>query len=133
MSSNVSIDQFSNAVIAELMTYSAVTTEKIKKAADLSIKMLVEDSKRDAPTRTGNYKSKISSKTEETGKYGKKNIWYVKAPNYAQAHLLEDGHAIKRGGRVIGQAKAKPHINANAEKAIAAFERGVEEALKGGT
>lgn len=128
MSSNVSINQFSDAVIAELMTYSAVTTEKIKKAADESIKMLVEDSKRDAPG-DGFYKNKISS----TGKYGKKSIWYVKAPQYRLAHLLEHGHAIKRGGRVIGQAKAKPHINANAEKAIAAFERGVEEALKGGT
>lgn len=131
--SSIPVDQLASKITSTLAIYSAETTKKIKKAADLSIKMLVEDSKRDAPTRTGNYKSKISSKTEETGKYGKKNIWYVKAPNHAQAHLLEDGHAIKRGGRVIGQAKAKPHINANAEKAIAAFERGVEEALKGGT
>lgn len=129
---SIPVEQLASKITSTLAIYSAETTKKIKKAADASIKMLVEDSKRDAPTRTGNYKSKISSKTAETGKYGKKNIWYVKAPDHARTHLLEDGHALKRGGRVIGQSKAKPHINANAEKAIAAFERGVEEALKVG-
>lgn len=136
--SNVSVEQFSDVITSELLKYSAAKTRKINQAADTTIKKLVADSKNDAPVRTGDYKKAISSKASESGKYGRKQIWYVKEPYYRLAHLVEKGHATRKSGRSRprrnkrDQTKAVPHINKNAEEAIAAFERAVKEVIKNG-
>lgn len=47
--------------------------------------------------------------TEETDRTSTKSIIH-NTKHYRLAHLLEFGHAIKRGGRTVGEASAFPHI-----------------------
>ena len=48
---------------------------------------------------------------------------------YSMPHLLEYGHAVIRGGRKVGEAKAHPHIAPVAEKLVSNFEREVKSKL----
>lgn len=47
----------------------------------------------------------------------------------ALTHLLEYGHAIKRGGRTVGDSPADVHIAPAADEAAATFEKLLKEGL----
>ena len=50
--------------------------------------------------------------------------------NYRLTHLLEYGHAVRRGGRTVGQASEYPHILEVQNKALSVLERELLESLK---
>ena len=116
---------FTDKLLKELETYTGDVADKVKKLADQTIKELVDETKKDAPVRSGAYRESIASKTLSETRFSKSKIWYVKSPHYRLAHLLEDGHVKRNGGRV----NAIPHIRKNAEQAIQKFEEGVEEII----
>ena len=49
--------------------------------------------------------------------------------HYQLTHLLENGHVLKRGGRVIGSVQAYPHIKEVNDKAQENVVKKVEEML----
>lgn len=66
--------------------------------------------------------------TVETARMETKAIVHNKrAPGLA--HLLEFGHAIVSGGRVVGEARAIPHIKPVEEKIIKSFEEEIRSRL----
>lgn len=61
------------------------------------------------PKRTGKYAKGWTYKVE-TGRIKVGAVVYGKKPTYRTAHLLEHGHAVRRGGRKIGDAEPREHI-----------------------
>ena len=60
-------------------------------------------------TRTGKYQKAWTWKAMKQSIISHSATVY-NSTEYRRAHLLEFGHAIKRGGRKVGDAEAKPHI-----------------------
>lgn len=122
----IEIDELSTAISSGLKNWSKDVEIKVKKAVDDTMKTLVDNTKRDAPVDTGDYKKAIASKVtmSKGGEYQK--TWYVKPPHYRLTHLLEHGHA-KRGG---GWVESRAHIGKNAEIARRDFEQKVKEAIE---
>ena len=123
---SISIDEMADVIDKELAGYTRDVADEVKKAVDLTAKELLKNTRADAPKRTGEYKKAMAIKTRYEGLYDKRVTWYVKAPHYRLAHLLEKGHAKRGGGRV----KAYPHIEKNEAKANADLERRVKEAIE---
>lgn len=55
-------------------------------------------------------------------------IWNTTNPGLV--HLLEYGHAIKRGGRTVGEYKGKEHVTGIAEKLTTEYEEGVLNVIR---
>lgn len=81
------------------------------------------------PILTGDY-AKGWTYTQETSAFGRVSVKVHNKTDWQLTHLLEWGHALKRGGREIGRVQAYPHIkqrNDNAEKLLM---KKVEDELK---
>lgn len=80
------------------------TKEAIKAAAP------VGSGKRRRRRRRGTYRRSWSvKKTHEDANRSAYTV-YAGGKEYTLAHLLENGHALRRGGRTIGQVGARVHI-----------------------
>lgn len=130
MGRTVQIDQLSQAIERELTLYSTDVIEGVKKETKKHIKRLVDETKATAPVgnRSRHYKDNISSRkiteTERSVTYQ----WYVKGSDYRLSHLLNNGHALRDGGRYEGTgfiSKAEVSI-------IADYEKAIEEVCKNG-
>lgn len=129
MSTRVSVEGLEDVITQQLTMYSNTVKEGIKQEGDKSIKQLVRDTKATAPVgkRQKHYRDSIKSKayhTSRTDKY----IWYVDGPDYRLSHLLENGHALKNGGRVEGTH----FIRKAAEPILEQYVKAVEEVIKNG-
>ena len=122
----IDVDLIASTIVNELAAYTREVSEGVKAAVDTTAKELLKNTKADAPVRSGKYKKAMAIKTRYEGIYDKRVTWYVKAPHFRLAHLLEKGHAKRGGGRV----KAYPHIEKNAEKAKKDFEKRVKEVIE---
>ena len=126
----IQIDELNEAIKNALEDYNESIITELKKNTNKAMKDLVDKTKATAPVgnRKKHYRDNISSKTISESKYGISKLWYVKGSDYRLSHLLNNGHALKNGGRYpgtnfIGKAVdniLQPYINA------------VEEAVKNG-
>lgn len=125
-------DEFSKAVIGILDDYGEEVVKEVKKAVDTTTRELVKETKETAPKKAilgrpaGTFANHISSKTgrNTTSVYSK--IWYVRAPEYRLAHLLNNGHALRQGGHWGGTGFL---TNASQTHAVN-FEKRVKEAIR---
>jgi hypothetical protein len=125
----ISIAELDGAIAEYVRTWDKEINEAIDREAEKSAKKLVEETKKTAPVgkRKKHYRDSISLKrynTSRTTKY----IWYVKGPDYRLSHLLENGHALKNGGR----SKAFHFIRDASEPIIKDYETKIEEVIKNG-
>lgn len=119
----VKLEDFSVAVQLELDGYAEEVrqgvTEELKKAGKLCLQLL----RKNSPKKIGKYaKSWVQKIENQRGQpviviYNKKYGWL--------AHLLENGHAKKTGGRVNGI----PHIRPAAEQAQRQLLENIQEIL----
>lgn len=120
-------DQLDEAVRDILVAYDADVMRGVKAAAKDAAKKCYDEIKAHVTfnERTGGYVKAMDTKKTEDTPTSIEYVWYVKAPHHRLAHLLENGHASRSGGRV----KAYPHIVFGETVANAYFEKKVGEVI----
>lgn len=125
--SNISINELSDAINDVLSNYSEEVTEKTKKAVDRAAKDCMDTIKQhiEFKQHTGDYVKSFKLKTAYEDKYNKRKTWYASGDQYRLTHLLEKGHALRRGGRT----RAYPHIQYGEEIAKQNLPKYIKEEL----
>ena len=127
MGTRITVDQLASAVMQELEEYAETTTDGVKSAVRKAAKTVKEGIEAGAPVRTGKYAKSWATKT--TGESSHALEITVHSRNrYQLAHLLENGHAKRGGGRVA----ARPHIAAAEAEGIEELEREIERSVRNG-
>ena len=126
--SNVDINRVSDAIQATLNTYSRTIAEGVEKAAAETVKEMVAETKKRPTGRfsTGRYARSIASQVGENTIHARSRIWYVKSPDYRVTHLINNGHALRNGGRYAGDK----HVTKAADRAMINFENRVREVIE---
>ena len=126
MSKTVKIDQLADAVMEGLQEYKDLAVEDLKADVEKAAKTVKSQIESTAPKRTGKYaKSWASKKTKETSD----SIEYTvhSKTRYQLAHLLENGHARRGGGRVRAIPHIAPAETAGEEQLIRDIERDLKK------
>lgn len=126
----IPLDLLGETINNELTIYSDNVIEGVKKQAKKSMSQLVNKTKTTAPVgeRQKHYRDSITSKKLTENNRSVSYLWYVKGSNYRLSHLLNNGHALRNGGRVEGS-----HFITNAsEEILETYEKAVEEVIKNG-
>ena len=126
MSQRVSIDGLADAVMKQLDEYNELATDEMKKAVKKAGKTVKDEINGSAPVRTGRYAKSWRSKTTAES-HTDIEVTVYSPSRYMQAHLLENGHAKRGGGRV----RAIPHIKPAEEIGEEQLETDIAKALKG--
>lgn len=123
------IDTLIKAMETDISSYTEKTVAAIKKAVDEEGKQLLQNVKAASPG-TGTYKKGWGKKTL-TDKGGRYLVAAVqKTPKKSLVHLLELGHDIKYKGKVVGHAKAFPHVTKHQTEAYKRLGEKLEKILK---
>jgi hypothetical protein len=126
MSNKVSVSELASAIEEELNNYKDLAAGTLKKAVKNAGTTAKQDINSSAPVRTGKYaKSWRSKVTKEDS--ASIEVTVYSPSRYMLAHLLENGHALRNGGRV----RAIPHIAPAEEHAREELTKEIESALKG--
>ena len=130
MSTRVGIDQLGDAIAKELTIYGQTVIEGIKKETKSSMSRLVKTTKATAPVgnRQKHYRDSIKSKKVSENDRSISYLWYVDGSDYRLSHLLENGHALRDGGRVEGSH----FIQEATEPILEEYLKAVEEVIKNG-
>lgn len=100
----VNIADASSVIIDELNTWSSDIQRGVRELTDKKADELQNILKQTSPKNTGKYsKAWKIKKTEDTFSRYEKTVYNQ---HYQRTHLLENGHALRNGGRTI----AKIHI-----------------------
>ena len=106
---NISIEDLVSEITEELTEYQReVVDVAVKAETDKAMKELVSKTKATAPVgkRKKHYRDNIASRTldNKNATYGftYSKLWYVKGSDYRLSHLLNNGHALRNGGRYEG-------------------------------
>ena len=124
-SETVSIDRMAEAIMEGLNEYAGLAADEMKKAVKNSAKTVKDEIDSGAPERTGKYAKSWRTKTTKESASALEIAVYSPS-RYMLAHLLENGHAKRGGGRV----RAIPHIAPAEQHGIEQLEREIEEALE---
>ena len=117
-------DQLVKEVMDGLEEYAGLAADVLKKEIQKAGKTAKAQIEQTAPKKTGRYaKSWAVKKTRETS--NTLEVTVHSKDRYALAHLLENGHAKRGGGRVA----AIPHIAPAEETALQSLEQNIEREL----
>lgn len=121
---SISIDNLADTIGKELTLYNNRVVDGIKKEAKRSMNQLVKDTKSTAPVgkRKKHYRDSISSKKIFENDRSIAYLWYVKGSDYRLSHLLENGHALRNGGRTTGTHFIKKASDPILEQYVKAVE-----------
>ena len=125
MSDTVSIEHMAEAIMEGLNEYAELAADEMKSAVKRSAKTVKDEIGSGAPERTGKYAKSWRTKTTKESANALEITVYSPS-RYMLAHLLENGHAKRGGGRV----RAIPHIAPAEQHGAEQLEREIEEALK---
>ena len=123
---SVKIDQMASAIQECLDEYKVMATDEMKKAIKSAGKTVKEDINGSAPVLTGKYAKSWTSRVTAEDSVSLEVTVYSPS-RYMLAHLLENGHAKRGGGRV----RAIPHIKPAEDHGMEQLENDLERALRG--
>ena len=126
MSRGISIDDMAEAIEKELMEYRELAADELKAAVKKAGRTAKSDIGKSAPVRTGAYAKSWRMKVVDESSVGI-GVTVYSPSHYMLAHLLENGHAKRNGGRVAGER----HIAPAEEHAKEQLIGDIEKALKG--
>ena len=126
MSKSVKVEQLAAAVTEIMDDYKDLAVDKMKKAIRDAGKTVKEDINGSAPVRTGKYAKSWASKVTAENSVSLEVTVYSPS-RYMIAHLLENGHAKRGGGRV----RAIPHIKPAEDHGMEQLESDLTKALGG--
>ncbi len=95
--------------------------ETAKDVAERAAERLQEES----PKRTGKYRKHWTVSTDRSGV-----IVHQSGKSYRLTHLLEKGHALRHGGRKVGESPAYPHIGDVEKECVNEFVSRIERKIK---
>ena len=130
MSKTIGVEQLGEAIEKELTLYGQHVIDGVKQEAKKHMSQLVKDTKATAPVghRQKHYRDSIKSKKISENNRSVSYLWYVAGSDYRLSHLLENGHALRNGGRVEGTHFIEKASNPILERYLEA----VEEVIKNG-
>ncbi len=120
-----SVNQMAHVIMEGLQEYADLATEDMKKAVRKVGNEAKKEVQANAPEKSGAYKKSWATKVTKENANAMEITVYSKN-RYQLAHLLENGHALRQGGRT----RAFPHIAPAEEKAAKLLEQEIERALK---
>ena len=124
----VKVDGLAKAVVDELKAYANLTSDEMKKVVKKVSKSVRDDVDDTAPVDTGKYHKSWRDKT--TSETADAIVVTVYSPTrYMLAHLLENGHVLRRGGRTYGEVRAIPHLAPAEERGQKKLEQDMEAAI----
>lgn len=129
MADTVNIDGLASAIVSVLSDYEALAVSAVQDAVSETAKSTVSGLKSSSPRRSGEYAKSWAQKSERSASALQSSRVVYNKDHYRLTHLLEHGHALKRGGRTYGRVKAYPHIGAAEERAAEELIRRLKEAL----
>lgn len=113
------------AEIAQALTeYDQEVSDRVKKIVDAESKEAVKQLKETSPKRTGAYAKSWRQKNSFEDSRTKRNTVYNK-DYYQLTHLLEYGHASRKGGRV----KAIEHIAPIEQRIAERIQKQIEQEI----
>lgn len=123
------VSELSEAISDYMRVWDQDINEAIDAKAKENMTELVKKTKATAPVgrRQKHYRDSIKSKSKKSSRLTV-YTWYVDGPDYRLSHLLENGHALRNGGRVEGTH----FIKKAADPILEQYVKDVEEILKNG-
>lgn len=108
----VKIDELAEEVMKQMHEYVDLADDSMKKAVKKTATSIKKEISANARKRTGEYAKSWTTKVIDVKSHRISAIVYQKQEGgqWRLAHLLEDGHDIKRDGVVIGHVRAYEHI-----------------------
>lgn len=121
------VNRLRDEIVTTLNTWSKTVTDGVEKAAEVTVKEMVAETKQRPHGKysQGGYVKSIAMQTGMSTITRRSKVWYVKKPHYTLTHLLNNGHATLHG-RYVGDR----HVTVAAEKAEAKFEDRVKEVIR---
>lgn len=122
----VTIDNFADAIMAELSEYGDYIDQTVvKNAVHKTAEETAEIVAAAAPVRTGAYNRSITyGEPKRSGRKYTETV-YAESPHYRLTHLLERPHATRNGGRT----RAFPHWSTGEDGIIPRFIKNLKELL----
>lgn len=122
------VSELASLIGQYLSEYTEEVTAATKKAVDVTAKAVDAEikSKITFTQRTGNYVKAFRIKKSHEDMHNKRKTWYVSGEEYRLTHLLENGHALRGGGRV----KAFPHVIYGQQLAEKRLQELIEEGIE---
>ena len=131
MSNNlIRIDELNEAISGTLNEYNETIVTGLKKTTKQAMNDLVKNTRETAPVgkRSKHYRDNISQKTMLEDDRGITKAWYVKGSDYRLTHLLNNGHALRNGGRYPGTN----FLGKAVDTIVAWYTKKVEEVINNG-
>lgn len=119
------VSQMADVIMEGMEEYARLAAEDMKKAVRKAGAEAKKDIQAGAPVKTGAYKKSWTMKTTKNTADAMEVVVHSRN-RYQLAHLLEFGHALRKGGRT----RAFPHIAPAEERASQILEQEVEKALR---
>lgn len=119
------VSQMADVIMEGMEEYARLAAEDMKKAVRKAGAEAKKDIQAGAPVKTGAYKKSWTVKTTKNTADVMEVVVHSRN-RYQLAHLLEFGHALRKGGRT----RAFPHIAPAEERAAQILEQEVEKALR---
>lgn len=124
MSKAIRPDRLANEIMKVLQEYGNAKSDDVKSAVKKSAAAVKKELLQTAPNRTGAYrKSFVVTKAVENS--SRLDVIVHSKKHYRLTHLLEDGHALRQGGRT----NAHPHMKPAEEHGIEMLESLVKKSL----